>query len=212
MTCAAAGPRAGGARGCWTARDLRTPLTNMLGRLQLIGARLHRADGGALDPDWLRGQLDSAAASTQRLLGTVNELGDMARLQAGEVLELDRAPVNLGALTHAAVEDGAVAGGSQGLAAAPIEIDAPDAPVIVEGDEGWLRRVLQNVVGNAVKYSPAGAPVRVEVRRRDGLAVVAVRDRRVGIPAAELPRIFERYYRASTARGIAGSGIGLSGA
>ena len=96
------------------AHDLRTPLTNMLGRLQLIGARLHRADGGVLDPDWLRGQLDSAAASTQRLLGTVNELGDMARLQAGEALELDRAPVDLGALVHAAVEDVAVAGGESG--------------------------------------------------------------------------------------------------
>jgi two-component system OmpR family sensor kinase len=194
------------------AHDLRTPLTNMLGRLQLIGARLHRADGGALDPDWLRGQLDSAAASTQRLLGTVNELGDMARLQAGEALELDRAPVDLGALVRAAVEDVAVVGGSQGLATVPIEIDAPGAPVIVESDEGRLRRVLQNVLGNAVKYSPTGTPVRVEVRRRDGLAVVAVRDRGVGIPAAELPRIFERYYRASTARGMAGSGIGLSGA
>ncbi len=194
------------------AHDLRTPLTNTLGRLQLIGARLQRADGGALDPDWLRGQLASAVASTRRLLGTVNELSDMARLQAGEALELDRAPVDLGALVRATVEDVAVVGGSQGLAAAPIEIDAPGAPVIVEGDEGRLRRVLQNVVGNAVKYSPAGAPVRVEVRRRDGLAVVAVRDQGVGIPTAELPRIFERYYRASTARGIAGSGIGLSGA
>ncbi len=95
-----------------------------------------------------------------------------------------------------------------GMCARAILVDVKQ----LEGDEGRLRRVVQNVVGNAVKYSPAGAPVRVEVRRDDGLAVVAVRDCGVGIPAAELPRIFERYYRASTARGIAGSGIGLSGA
>jgi len=72
--------------------------------------------------------------------------------------------------------------------------------------------MLRNVIGTAVKYSPAATPVRVDVHAQGASAVVAVRDRGVGIPADDLPRVFERFFRASTARGIKGSGIGLSGA
>ena len=63
-----------------------------------------------------------------------------------------------------------------------------------------------------MKYSPRGAPICVAVHERDTDVMITVRDEGVGIPTNELPRIFTRYYRASTARGIAGSGIGLSGA
>ncbi len=83
---------------------------------------------------------------------------------------------------------------------------------MVAGDRDRLARMLRNVIGNAVKYNPAATPVHVDVHAQGASAVVAVRDRGVGIPADDLPRVFERFFRASTARGIKGSGIGLSGA
>jgi len=84
--------------------------------------------------------------------------------------------------------------------------------VLVEGDRVRLSRVLQNVIGNAVKYSPAATVVSVEVRDGTDAVRIVVRDRGVGIPADELPHVFTRFYRASTARGIDGTGIGLAGA
>jgi len=86
------------------------------------------------------------------------------------------------------------------------------AETLVEGDRVRLSRVLQNVIGNAVKYSPAATVVSVEVRDGTDAVRIVVRDRGVGIPADELPHVFTRFYRASTARGIDGTGIGLAGA
>jgi len=192
------------------AHDLRTPLTNILGRAQLPAARLRR--GGELGAAWHAAQLASLAASTRRLLATVDELNDMARLELGEALDLDVDDVDLGALTRAVADEVAQGSGAQSRGAASIAVAAPAAPLRVAGDRGRLARVLQNIIGNAVKYSRGGAPVAVEVRREGAATLVVVRDRGVGIPADELPCVFERFYRASTARGIKGSGIGLSGA
>lgn len=192
------------------AHDLRTPLTNVLGRGRLIEARLRA--GRAVDPPWLSVQLDALLTSTNRLIATVNELNDMVALEQGEALDLALKPVELTGLARGVADEIAPRLGAQGLAAVPIVVDGPAEPVVVAADPDRLARVLQNVIGNAVKYSVAGTPVHVEVRQAAGKAVVAVRDQGVGIPADELSRIFERFYRASTARGITGSGIGLVGA
>lgn len=192
------------------AHDLRTPLTNIRGRAELVAARLRR--GQDIDPAWHAEQLASLVASTKRLLATVDEFNDIARLEMGEALDLDVEGVDLGALARAVADEVAQGSGAQSQGATAIAVAAPEEPLVVAGDRGRLARVLQNVIGNAVKYSPSGAPVAVEARRAGATAVVVVvRDRGVGIPAAELPRVFERFYRASTARGIKGSGIGLSG-
>ncbi len=192
------------------AHDLRTPLTNMLGRIQLVERRLTR--GQNVDPPWLETQLESLSSSTKRMLATVSELGDMARVQMGEALELEMGDVDLAALARVVVDEATLGLGAHGVEATPIVLDAPEAPMTARGDSARLQRVLHNIVGNAMKYSPRGAPVFVSVRAGDSDAVITVCDEGVGIPASELPRIFTRYYRASTARGIAGSGIGLSGA
>ncbi len=192
------------------AHDLRTPLTNMLGRIQLVERRLTR--GKDVDPPWLETQLESLSSSTKRMLATVSELGDMARVQMGEALELEMGDVDLAALARVVVDEATLGLGAHGVEATPIVLDAPETPVTARGDSARLQRVLHNIVGNAMKYSPRGAPVFVSVRARDSDVVITVCDEGVGIPANELPHIFTRYYRASTARGIAGSGIGLSGA
>lgn len=83
---------------------------------------------------------------------------------------------------------------------------------MVAGDPARLERVVDNLLSNAIKYSPVGAPVHVEVRPHTQGVTISVRDQGVGIPVDEVPRIFTPFFRASTARGIAGIGIGLAGA
>ena len=80
-------------------------------------------------------------------------------------------------------------------------------------DARRLERVVENLLSNGVKYSPAGGDITVSVQRQDGSAVVSVRDRGIGIPAADLPHMFERFRRAANVLGrIDGTGIGLSAA
>jgi signal transduction histidine kinase len=96
------------------------------------------------------------------------------------------------------------------LRAPHVAVQAPAAAVLVCGDRVRLLRVLHNLVGNAVKYSPAGTAIDVDVQTQEQ-AVITVRDQGVGIPADELPHIFTRFFRASTALGVQGTGIGLAG-
>jgi signal transduction histidine kinase len=117
-------------------------------------------------------------------------------------------PLDVGALVRDVVAS-MEAGRPEG--AAPVVVDASDGAV-VQGDRLQLERVMQNIIGNAIKYSPQGTPVHATVGRHDQWVVISVRDRGVGIPHEELPHIFTPFYRASTAQGIPGTGIGLSGA
>jgi signal transduction histidine kinase len=80
------------------------------------------------------------------------------------------------------------------------------------GDRVRLERVMHNVVGNAIQYSAGRTPVRAEVSQDDAWVTVTVRDRGVGIPADDLPHVFTLFYRASTAMGVPGRGIGLASA
>lgn len=184
--------------------DLRSPLTSMRARAQLVQRRAGR---GNVDPDWLRTQMDEVCGGTGRMLAIIDELNDVARLEEGAELDLKREMVDMGALARAAAEE-------VGLQrpASPVRVDAPATPVLVEGDRARLERVLHNVLGNAVKYSAPAAPITVTVTEAGPEVIVAVRDEGVGIPAEDLPHLFTRYYRASTARGIPGSGLGLAGA
>jgi len=186
------------------AHDLRTPLTSLVGRAGLVHDRLARGTDFNPDCAWLGAQLDAVRAAATRLHGIIAELDDVTALAAGRDVEVAREPVDVASLARAVAEGFALQ--------RAVVVEAPPAPVVVVGDRVRLDRVLQNLVGNAIKYSPPDAPVAVTVTRGAGVAVIAVRDRGVGIPAADLPRVFERYYRATTARGIAGSGLGLAGA
>jgi len=185
------------------AHDLRQPLTSLVGRADLAHTRL--ADGVDLNPDraWLTVQLAAVQAAATRLHRAINELDDVVQLVAGGELALRWEPVDVGALARAVAEEFALQ--------RTVLVEAPTAPVLVRGDHNRLDRVLQNLVGNALKYSGPETPVGVRVTQDDAV-VIAVHDRGRGIPAAETPHIFERAYRASTARGTAGSGLGLAGA
>jgi signal transduction histidine kinase len=97
------------------------------------------------------------------------------------------------------------------LAQRQLIYEIPDTPLVVDGDAMRLEQVLQNLITNAAKYDPSGSPVRIRVERCGDLVCVAVSDQGIGIPAAALSEIFQRFYRAANAdeRHISGLGIGL---
>jgi len=183
--------------------DLRNPLTSMLGRAELIQRRLD--SGKATDEAWLRSQMAGLCGAATRMLSLVNEFGDVARLELGKSLDLQREVVDVSTMIRAVAED---LGRQHGVA--PVITLPPGALVV--GDRARLERMAENIVGNAFKYSTSGTPVHLGVAADTQWVTITVRDSGVGIPADELPRIFTRYFRASTAAGITGSGLGLAGA
>jgi two-component system, OmpR family, sensor kinase len=83
------------------------------------------------------------------------------------------------------------------------------APALIIGDAKLLFQVFSNLLGNAVKYSPNGGAIVVEAAAADNEVMVAVVDRGIGVPPADLGRLFERYYRGGNVSGIVGTGVGL---
>lgn len=189
--------------------DLRTPLTTIKLATQTLRRQLRPVPPG-LDDTLARG-LSTIETAVGRLNRQIEDLLDAARLAAGQHVVPRPESVDLVRLAADAVAD--------------LQTIAPDHSVILERDlpalvGEWdpvrIRRVLDNLLGNAVKYAPAGTTVVVRVtasREASGAwATVSVQDQGRGIPAADLPHIFEPFYRASNVdRRTPGIGIGLSG-
>ena len=138
----------------------------------------------------------------------MEELLAVTRLEAGRD-ELTTEPVDLVALARHVIAAAEPIASDQGLSLA-VESDA--ARAFVRGDALKLERMVENLVTNAVKYSPAGAAVRATVRRSGDRVVVAVADTGPGIPAEDAPHVFEKFYRARTPEtyAVPGTGLGLS--
>jgi signal transduction histidine kinase len=137
----------------------------------------------------------------------MNELLDAARLQTGEPLVLEREPVDLVKLVREALAEQQSSTDRHTLRL------VSDLDVLVgEWDGQRLRRVLDNLLSNAVKYSPGGGDIVVQLDLDQESAVLQVSDQGLGIPADDLPHIFERFRRARNATEIVGTGLGLSGA
>ena len=179
--------------------ELRTPLARIRVALELAG------EG---DPERARRHLEGIAADLAELDGLIEEVLAAARLDArgnGD-LPLTRAPVDLEVVVREA--------GARFREAHPgRELAVETAPVpAVNGDAALLRRLLANLLDNAAKYSEAPAPVALALRADGDAAVVAVRDRGIGVDPADLPRLFTPFFRTdrSRARGTGGTGLGLA--
>jgi len=180
--------------------EFRTPLTLMLGPLEEMVAEQDGDDGG-------RDRLEMVHRNGLRLLRLVNVLLDFARAEAGRA-EAVYEPVDLSALTRDLANVFRAATERAGLA---LEVDCPplSAPVVV--DRGMWETIVLNLLSNALKFTWEGG-IGVRLAEEDGAAVLRVRDTGTGIPADELPRLFERFHRVrgQRARTHEGTGIGLA--
>jgi len=186
--------------------DLCTPLTSIMGHAELLLGRLDHDE--ALAPEFARLHLTALLQAARRMRAMVGEITEATHLQMGQTLALDLAPVDVGEMVQTVVQD--VAETNAACAVSPVVVRVA-ADVLVSGDRPRLERVVQNIVENAMKYSRDAVPVHVEVGQQDQWAVLTVRDHGVGIPTDELAHIFTPFYRASAARGITGTGLGLAG-
>ena len=182
------------------AHDLRSPLTNIKGQADLLAQRLRREMPAI---EWLQARVRAICSSADRMHAMIGELLDASRLEAGEQLELALRRVHIQPLVGDVVE--------RELPARPVQLDLAEEPIYVMVDVARFDRVLQNLLSNAVKFSPGDRPITVHVRSEQDTLVLEVRDQGRGIPPEELPRITTPFYRASTAGGVPGTGLGLAG-
>jgi PAS domain S-box-containing protein len=188
--------------------DLKSPLTTIKGMAQLLARQIQR---GPVAAEAALPRLETIESAAGRMNGMINELLDHSRIRLGRPLDLTREPADLVALVRRA----AAAHEDRGTHRFDLACAVPE--LMGEWDAQRLTRVLENLLSNACKYSPAGSTVRVSIAREEdaggALAVLTVADTGIGIPAAALPHIGKRFYRAANALDIAdGTGIGLAGA
>jgi signal transduction histidine kinase len=188
------------------AHDLKTPLTVIKGNTDLLIT--NATSSKPLEPARIVSGLNRIAAGTRQLAAMAEELQWLARLDIDRSVEMRREPTDLVALARHAVEECAATAPDHGLL-----FESTGPTLVGLWDPARLERVVANLLSNAIKYSPAGGGVRVSVSPEDlgGTAVLVVADTGVGIPAADLPHVFERFYRAENVGShIPGSGLGLA--
>jgi two-component system sensor histidine kinase MprB len=171
--------------------ELRTPVASLRANIQTLedAGRLPEADRAALRDDIIQ-ELDELTA----LVADIVELARGAK--PGEVID----DVRLDEIVAAVVDRARARAGDQ------LEFSAVLEPTLVRGEPGRIQRAISNLVDNAIKWSPPGAAV--ELRLAGG--ELTVRDHGPGFADADLPHVFERFYRARDARGMPGSGLGLA--
>ena len=188
-----------------SSHDLKTPLAS----IRLLTHLIKRdAERGNVSPDHLRERAGLIEINIKKMSSLINELLDVARLQGGGAIDLQLAETDLVALAYKVAGSFELAAGKHRIVVKPAE------PQLVSvWDASRLERVLTNLVGNGLKYSPDGGDVTIrlgrEVRRGRDVAVLSVSDTGIGIPAEDLPRVFDWFHRAGNVADVAGTGVGL---
>ena len=181
------------------AHELRTPLTTVYARLQLVERRLARKDG---DPAVLQRDVGLVRQAADRLRTLIDRLLDVSRLRSGRLL-LVRETTDVATIVESVASMLGETSGRQ------ISVRAPESPETYEMavDGVRLEEVIVNLIDNAVKYSPPGTPIDVELTSTPDAMRIAVRDQGPGIQPEERSRIFEPFHRTSDA--APGVGLGL---
>jgi len=187
--------------------DLRTPLTRLRGTAEMALA-------GPSDVERYREALADCVEESDRVLVMLNTLMDISEAESG-AMQLQREPVALSDVVARATDLYREVADAKGVAmvvrtgtGAQDAASQPDA--VVMGDRTRLEQVAANLIDNALKYTPPGGRVEVEIGADGQAAILRVRDTGPGIPAAEMPRIFDRLFRGDTSRAERGLGLGLS--
>jgi two-component system sensor histidine kinase BaeS len=180
--------------------ELRTPLTVIKGTIETL-------EDGALNDLAGRGPLlASMQRETERLIRLVNQLLVLVRADAG-TLSISLQPVDLSDVARARCQQLSALAAERRVSLL-VSVEA-GAPACVLGDRDRLAQVMDNLLDNAIRYSPAGSTVAVELRAQRDEWVCSIRDAGPGIPAEHLPLVFERFYRADASRNRQSGGAGL---
>lgn len=182
--------------------EFKTPLTAIQGFAETLLA------GAMEDSRTNRRFLEIIRDHAMRLARLTNDLLKLARIEAGK-LEVEFFPVQLMEVIERSAETTLLKASRKQIA---LEVEVPPEMPMVRGDASLLREVLQNLVDNAIQYTPEGGSIHVSVVAGVREAVVCVADTGIGIPLADQERIFERFYRVDAARSreAGGTGLGLS--
>jgi len=176
--------------------DVRNPLA------VISGSARRALAGGETKGDVARlfRRIDAAAAQATHL---IDVLADLRSIE-GNAIQLDARRGDLRQVITAAIDQMEMLARGHAL-----HFTAPANPVMADFDHHRIQRVMQNLIGNAIKYSPDGGDVDIDLRVEGAEASITVRDRGIGIPPAEQERVFERGYRTQTVGSIPGTGLGL---
>lgn len=182
--------------------DLRTPLAAMQGYIELLLMR-----HGSLEPAEERNYLQTAARQSEKLGRLVNDLFDLTRLEADQ-LALQPENFELGELTQDVVQKFAHEARTRGVR---LEAGSHAATLWVHADLALVCRVLESLVDNALRHTPAAGSVTLEASAGDTRTTVTVRDTGEGIAEADLPGLFDRYDSGSRVQGVGATpGLGLA--
>jgi heavy metal sensor kinase len=183
--------------------ELKTPLT-------VLRAGVERAITTPNLPPEALAALEEALQEIKRMSELVDALLTLARADEG-IAPLHREPVDLRAIVEEARETGELLAEDAGVR---MEVAVPPEPVVVPVDASRIRQLLLNLLTNAVKYTPAGGSVRMQLAAADGRVTLTVADTGIGIAPGDLPHIFDRFWRADSARTRTGerpgAGLGLA--
>ena len=180
--------------------ELKTPIAS-------VGLLAEALDQAADEPEQVRRFANRLTTESARLARLTQEIIELSRLQAQDALAQPEL-LNVDAIVAAAVDQNRVVADADQITI----VVGKESGAEVYGDEQLLIVAVHNLVANAVHYSPEGSRVGVGVRRHDGVVEVTVTDQGVGIPEADLDRVFERFFRVDQARSrhTGGTGLGLS--
>jgi len=182
--------------------ELKTPLTVIQGVVETLN------EEPSMDEGSRRRFVEKLHHQTTRLASLVRDLLSLSRYEASGT-QLGKEPLDLGELAAECARDHRAAAEAKGLSFA---FEPAERPLPLTGDRSALRQALDNLLANAIQYTPAGGRVRLSVRPSEGHAVAEVEDTGIGIEPAHQARIFERFYRVDKARSreLGGTGLGLS--
>ena len=173
--------------------DLLTPVTVLRARAQLLQRRQ------SYDETSVASILEQAS----RMERLITDLRELVRME-GSRLALRREPVDLGEIVHEAL----IRARSEGTQHT-LRVEAPRFPIVGSWDRARLGQVLDNLIGNAIKYSPEGGEIAIRVDATDDVGQVRIEDHGIGITADVLPRLFERFYQGQEPGVSTGLGLGL---
>jgi signal transduction histidine kinase len=181
--------------------DLRTPLTSIIGYVELA---LEDSES-SLDAE-RRGFLQIVSRSSERLLRLVDDLLFVARLQAGR-LALERSQLDLCAIAAQAAEEARPRADGKQI---DLEFNG-GSPVLIAGDKGRLFQLLDNLISNAIKFTPSGGRIEVSATASNGAARLDVSDTGIGVSPEEAKLVFDRFFRSSrvVSEQVPGTGLGL---